>query len=52
MSPITNAAESLDETQLIELVTIIGYYCMISHTLNAFEVPLLDNMEDPFPPLD
>ncbi len=48
----TNAAETLGETQLIELVTIIGYYCMISHTLNAFEVPLLDNMEDPFPPLD
>ena len=46
-----DAAETLGETQLIELVTIIGYYCLISLTLNAFEVPLLDNMEDPFPEL-
>ena len=43
------AAETLGETQLIELVSIIGYYCLISLTLNAFEVPLLDGMEDPFP---
>lgn len=37
------------EDGLIELVTIIGYYCMVSLTLNAFEVPLTRNMEDPFP---
>ncbi len=37
------------EEGLIELVTIIGYYCMIALTLNAFEVPLTSGMEDPFP---
>lgn len=37
------------ESGLIELVGIIGYYCMVSLTLNAFEVPLVDGMEDPFP---
>lgn len=37
------------ETELVELVTVIGYYCQISLTLNAFEAPLLDGMTDPFP---
>lgn len=37
------------EEGLIELVTIIGYYCMVALTLNAFEVPLTEGMEDPFP---
>ena len=39
------------ESVLIELVTIIGYYCQVSLTLNAFEVPLREGMEDPFPEL-
>ena len=37
------------EAGLIELVGIIGYYCLVSLTLNAFEVPLTGDMEDPFP---
>jgi 4-carboxymuconolactone decarboxylase len=37
------------ERELVELVTVIGYYCQISLTLNAFEAPLLDGMADPFP---
>ena len=37
------------ETELVELVTVIGYYCQISLTLNAFEVPLSEHMADPFP---
>jgi 4-carboxymuconolactone decarboxylase len=37
------------ESALIELVSVIGYYCMVSLTLNAFEVPLLESMDDPFP---
>jgi 4-carboxymuconolactone decarboxylase len=37
------------EAELVELVTVIGYYCLISLTLNAFEAPLLDGMADPFP---
>lgn len=43
------ALESFGETGLIELVSLIGYYCLISHTLNAFEVELPDGMVDPFP---
>jgi 4-carboxymuconolactone decarboxylase len=37
------------ESGLIELVGIIGYYCMVSLTLNAFEVDLQEDMQDPFP---
>lgn len=40
------------ETGLIELVSLIGYYCLISHTLNAFDVGLVDGMVDPFPDAD
>jgi len=43
------ARERLGQTELIELVTIVGYYCLVSLTLNAFEVPLADGMTDPFP---
>lgn len=34
---------------VIELVTTVGYYCLISLTLNAFEIPLPPEWEDPFP---
>ena len=37
------------EAELVELVTVIGYYCQISLTLNLFEVPLPEGAEDPFP---
>ena len=30
----------LGETQMVELVSLCGYYTLISFTLNAFEVPL------------
>ncbi len=43
------AVEAFAEEGLVELVTIVGYYCMVSLTLNAFEVPLADGMTDPFP---
>lgn len=45
------AARILGETQLIELVATVGYYSLVSLTLNAFEVPLRDGMTDPFPTL-
>ena len=32
--------ESLGDHGLVELVTLIGYYALISFLLNAFEVPL------------
>jgi 4-carboxymuconolactone decarboxylase len=37
------------EAGTVELVTTIGYYCLISLTLNAFDVQLADGMDDPFP---
>lgn len=43
------AKDLFGEAALIELVTIIGYYCLVSLTLNAFEIPLAANMTDPFP---
>jgi 4-carboxymuconolactone decarboxylase len=43
------ALAQFGEDGLIELVTVIGYYCMVSLTLNAFEIPLTSDMEDPFP---
>ncbi|HIG42969.1 MAG: hypothetical protein ABGY96_30255 [bacterium] len=41
--------DAFTETCMIELVTTIGYYCLISLTLNSFQIPLEDGMEDPFP---
>lgn len=43
------ARDLLGETQLVELVATIAYYTTVCITLNAFEVPLADGMEDPFP---
>jgi 4-carboxymuconolactone decarboxylase len=37
------------EAGMIELVTTIGYYCLISLTLNSFQIPLEPGMTDPFP---
>jgi 4-carboxymuconolactone decarboxylase len=37
------------ETGLIELVATVGYYSLVSFTLNAFQVPLAEDMTDPFP---
>lgn len=34
------ANELLGETQMVELVSLCGYYTLISFTLNAFDVPL------------
>jgi 4-carboxymuconolactone decarboxylase len=45
----TDAKSRFGEAALIELVTIVGYYCMISLTLNAFDVSLTSRMTDPFP---
>ena len=33
----------LGETALVELVTTLGYYCLVSLTLNAFELGLPEN---------
>ena len=46
------AVDLLGEGGVIELVTIIGYYCLVSLVLNAFEVPLQAGLTDPFPDAD
>ncbi len=43
------ARAAFGDTALIELVTTIGYYCLVSLTLNAFEIPLSPGMDEPFP---
>ncbi|MGE0486250.1 MAG: carboxymuconolactone decarboxylase family protein [Gammaproteobacteria bacterium] len=43
------ARAALGERGLIELVTTVGYYCLVSLTLNAFEIPLTADMTDPWP---
>lgn len=44
-----DALEEFGAEGVIELVTTVGYYCLISLTLNAFEVPLPPEWDDPFP---
>lgn len=44
-----HGVETFGETAMIELVTTVGYYCLISLTLNSFQIPLADGMKDPFP---
>lgn len=42
------AEQLLGRTALVELVGILGYYTLISMTINAFEVPPPPGSEDPF----
>ena len=43
------ARSELTENGLIELVGLIGYYCMVCLTLNTFEIGLAEGTVDPFP---
>lgn len=43
------AKSVLGEVQIIEVVATVGYYSLVSMTLNAFEIPLRADMADPFP---
>lgn len=42
------AKSELGETSVIDLVGIIGYYGLVSVTLNAFELPLPEGEKPPF----
>lgn len=42
------AIAALGERGIIDLVGILGYYALVSMTLNAFEVPLPEGVSDPF----
>jgi 4-carboxymuconolactone decarboxylase len=50
ISPATydRAVTAFGERALVELVGILGYYTLISMTINAFEVPLPKDAPDPF----
>ena len=41
--------DEFGEQGMIELVSLVGYYCLVSLTLNSFQIPLDEGMEDPFP---
>jgi 4-carboxymuconolactone decarboxylase len=41
-------AELLGKETVVELVAILGYYGLISMTINTFEVPLPDGADQPF----
>lgn len=43
------AAAALGARGVVELVGILGYYGLISMTIKAFELPLLEGAENPFP---
>ena len=42
------AKKELGETSVIDLVGVIGYYGLVSVTLNAFEIPLPAGEKEPF----
>jgi 4-carboxymuconolactone decarboxylase len=42
------ALNALGQTGVVDLVGILGYYGLISMTINAFEVPLPEGAPDPF----
>jgi 4-carboxymuconolactone decarboxylase len=42
------AIDLFGERQVVELVGIIGYYCLVSGVLNAFAVELPEGVEAPF----
>ena len=42
------ALDAFGMQMLVELVAIMGYYCMVSITLNAFEAPLPPGEPSPF----
>jgi 4-carboxymuconolactone decarboxylase len=44
------AYDTLGQLGVVDLVGVLGYYGLISMTINAFEVPLPDGVEEPFPP--
>jgi 4-carboxymuconolactone decarboxylase len=43
------AVAALGEKGLVEIISLIGYYTLIGNTLNAFQVPLPEGEQLPFP---
>ena len=43
------ALDTLGQVGVVDLIGVLGYYGLISMTIKAFEVPLPEGVEDPFP---
>jgi 4-carboxymuconolactone decarboxylase len=43
------ARRVLGETSLVELTSLVGYYALVSMTLNTFQVPLSDSVKPTLP---
>ena len=43
------AASTLGETGLVEVISLIGYYTLIGNTLNVFQVAVPEGATAPFP---
>ncbi len=41
--------KQIGERGVVELIALMGLYVMVCMTLNAFEVPIMEGMEKPFP---
>jgi 4-carboxymuconolactone decarboxylase len=44
------ALAHLGVRRVVDLVGVLGYYGLICMTINAFEIPVPEGSEDPFPP--
>lgn len=44
----TTAVELFSESEIVELVILLGYYTLIAMTLNVFEVPVPDGEDAPW----
>ena len=42
------AVSTFGEQGLVELISVIGFYTLVSMTLNAFEIPVAPGVEPPF----
>jgi 4-carboxymuconolactone decarboxylase len=43
------AVRTFGEQGLVELIAVVGFYTLVSMTLNAFEIPVAPGQETPFP---
>ena len=46
----TEAKAELSEKGVVDLVGVLGYYALVSMTLNVFEMPLPDGVTPPLSP--
>ena len=44
-----DAVDRFGPQGMVELITTVGYYCLVSLMLNGFQVGVVEGMTDPFP---